>query len=157
MSSGTNISIIQLIKAGLISLDVQISNVRAQKDININIRTFLSNSEQYNNLKAEIYKTELELFNNADPNLMIYLDNKLKNLQTVEMNFISNTLFLAETLSRIEPRTDKLKRAIELFEAAKISEADTVLNESDLLNDQFNLIAFVEYQEKLIQNTGNDS
>ena len=156
MSQNTNISIIQLIKSGEISVNYELSNIRAGKDINIHVRTYLEKSDHYKEIQKHINKVRTDLKNAENIEDKLFLDKKLENLYKVENDFISNTLYLAETLSKIEPRTDKLKKAIELFEQAKIREANAILNEADLLNDQFNLIAFVEYQERRINNLEND-
>jgi len=137
-----------LIKSGDISVEFEISNLRAHKDINVHIRTYLEKSDHYKEVRKHIIQVTKELQKTESPVNRLHLNQKLQNLYKIETDLISNTLYLAETLSKIEPRTDNLKRALELFEQAEIKEADAILNEADLLNDQFNLIAFVEYQEK---------
>ncbi len=156
MPQDTNISIIHLIKSGEVSVDLEISNVRANKDINVYVRTYLEKSDHYIIIQQHIRETSADLQNAKSIRDKLHFDQKLQNLYKVEKDFIVNTLNLAETLSKIEPRTEKLKKAIELFEEGKIKKADQVLAEADLLNDQFNLIAYVEYQEKKIQNLEND-
>jgi hypothetical protein len=156
MSKNTNISIIQLIKSGEISVNFEISNIRAGKDINVNIRTYLEKSDHYQVIQQHIREAKTDMLNAEDTIDKLYFDEKLQNLYKVEKDFMSNTLYLAETLSKIEPRTERLKKAIELFDAGKIREADAILGEADLLNDQFALIAFVQYQRNKIQNLGNE-
>lgn len=151
MNTDTNISIIQLIKGGEIKVDYEVANIRAKKDINVHIRAYIQKSDYYNDLQEKIDLTLIEIEKALELNERLHLNQKLENLQKIEQDFIANTLYLAKTLSKIEPRTDKLKKAVELFEQAKIREADLLLNEADLLNDQFNLIAFVEYQEEKIK------
>lgn len=153
----TNISIIQLIKSGDISVNYEISKIKAGEGINVKIRTYLEKSDQYQEIQQHLEEAESALKNAKGMSDKIHFGEKLQNLKKVEADFVSNTLYLAETLSKIEPRTDRLKKAIELFEAAKIREADKVLSEADLLNDQFNLIAFAEYQKKKIELIENDS
>jgi len=156
MLQNTNISIIQLIRSGDFSVDYEISNIRAGKDLNINICTYLEKSDQYKEIEAKIINTKIDLKNACSIEDMLFFDQKLKNLFIVKEDFICNTIYLAETLSKIEPRTDKLKKAIDLFEIAQIYEADLILNEFDLINDQFNLIAINEYQEKKTKNIENE-
>lgn len=156
MASNTNISIIQLIKSGDISVNYEISKIKAGEGINIKIRTYLEKSDHYQEIQNHLKEAKSALENAKTLADKLHFGEKLENLKKVETDFISNTLYLAETLSKIEPRTERLKKAIELFEAGKIREADKVLSEADLLNDQFNLIAFAEYQKKKINRLEND-
>lgn len=156
MPKDTNISIIQLIKSGEISVSFEISNVRANRDINVYVRTYLEKSDHYTEIQQHISQIKADMQKAKKLSDKLHFDQKLQTLYKVEEDFIANTLYLAETLSKIEPRTEKLKKAIALFEETKIREADTVLAEADLLDDQFNLITYVEYQEKKIQNLEND-
>lgn len=156
MPKDTNISIIQLIKSGEISVSFEISNVRANRDINVYVRTYLEKSDHYTEIQQHIRQTKADMQKADSLSDKLHFDQKLQNLYKVEQDFIANTLYLAETLSKIEPRTEKLKKAIALFEEGKIREADAILAEVDLLDDQFNLITYVEYQEKKIQNLEND-
>lgn len=156
MSQNTNISIIQLIKSGEISVNFEISKIRADKGINVHIRTYLEKSDHYKVIQQHISEAKSAMEKAESIADRLHFGEKLENLHKVEKDFISNTLYLAETLSKIEPRTERLKKAIQLFEEAKIREADAILGEADLLNDQFNLIAFVEYQRKKIQTIEDD-
>lgn len=153
----SNISIIQLIKSGDISVNYEISKIKAGEGIDIKIRTYLEKSDQYQEIQQHLEEAESALKNAKNISDKIHFGEKLQNLKKVETDFVSNTLYLAETLSKIEPRTDRLKKAIALFEVSKIREADKVLSEADLLNDQFNLIAFTKYQKKKIELLENDS
>ena len=156
MEQNTNISIIQLIKSGEISVDYEISRLKAGHDINVHIRTYLRKSDHYQAIKEHIQETEADI-ERADSTLdKLHFDKKLQHLYKVEKDFICNTIYLAGTLSDIQPRTERLKKAIMLFEEAKINEADVLLAEEDLLNDQHNLLAFVIYQKNKIINLEND-
>jgi hypothetical protein len=57
----TNISIIQLIKSGEISVNFEISNIKAHKDINVHIRSYLKKSVQYNEIQEHIAEAEIKL------------------------------------------------------------------------------------------------
>ncbi len=151
MPKDIHISIIQLIKESEISIDYEISNIRANKDVNLHIYTYLKKSNYFNELQDKISEVQAELADAKTLNDELFFSQKLQNLLKVEKDFIVNTLYLAHTLSRIEPRSNKIKKAIELFEQAKIDEADSWLDEADLLNDQYNLIVFIEYQERKLK------
>lgn len=156
MTKNTNISIIQLIKASEISVEYEIANIRSDKDINIHISTYLRKSDYFNDLQKHMRQVRTEMNKAEKLSDKLHLDQKLQYLHKIEQDFIANTLYLAQTLAKIEPRTDKLKKTIELFEQAKIMEADAMLNEADLLNDQYNLLAFVEYQAHKIKRLEDD-
>lgn len=149
--SNTNISIIQLIKSREISVGYEISNLQSARGIHVYIRAYLNKVNHYWDIKKYIAETQQQRLKTSDLQESLQLDDKLQNLYKIETDYITNVLYLAETLSKIEPRTDRLKKTIELFEAGKISEADANLREVDLLNDQHNLICLVEYLESQIK------
>lgn len=155
MPNTTHISIIQLIKSGKISVTHEISKIRAGKDINIYIRTYLEKSDHYRAIQQHIGEATTAFQQAQNLADQLHFDEKRQQIYQIEKDFICNTLYLADTLSKIDPRTERLKKAIQLFEEAKISEADAVLAEADLLNDQFALLAFVEYQKNKIQTLTN--
>jgi len=115
MSTNTNISIIQLIKSGDISVNYEISRIKAGEGIDIKIRSYLEKSDHYQEIQQHIKEAEIALKDAKSMTDKLHFGEKLENLKKVETDFISNTLYLAETLSKIEPRTDRLKKAIELF------------------------------------------
>lgn len=156
MNKDQNISIIQLIKAGKVDVSYEVRQLRAKGDINVNICSYLKRVNQYTALRVSIDKVIQERNNAKGEEDKLHFEQKLQNLYKVEEDFIANTLYLAEALSKINPRTDKLKQAVAFFEEGKINEADNVLNEVDLLNDQHNLIFFVEYQELRVNILRND-
>jgi hypothetical protein len=145
----TNISIVQLIKVGDFNVDFEISNIRAGKDINISIKNYLKKSLDYQSIREQIQKSESDL-KNASISEKLYYSEKLQNILKIQQDFIVNTLLLAGAFSTLDIRTERLRKAIELFESGKIVEADLILNEEDLLNDQANLIPFAIYLEKKI-------
>ena len=157
MPQNTNVSIIQLITSGEISVQYEISKIKASEGINIQIRNYLEKSNHYQIIQQHIINTKEDLQNAESITDKLHLSGKLQNLYKVKKDFVCNTLYLAETLSKIEPRTNKLRKAYQFFEEAKIREADAILNEVDLLNDQFGLLALVRYQKIKINSIENDS
>lgn len=154
MSKDTNISIIQLIKNGKISVNLEISNIEAQKNVNIYVRQYLNRSPDYLEIKQQIDLSKKYL-QNAKGKEKETLTSKLDHLLKVEKDFIINALLLAELFSKVEARTVRLKEAFQLFEEGKIKAADKKLPADDLINDQFHLITYVEYKEaklKLLEN-----
>lgn len=156
MSYEQNISIIQLIKNGEISVEVEVSHVRAKEDVDVKILSYFHKVDYYNDISGLIDSTKEELAKSNDSNHSDYLQEKIKNLSKVKSDYIQNALYLAQTLAEINPNNERLKKAIVLFDAGKIKEADNLLDEADLLNDQYNLIAFISYQEKKIKLIENE-
>ena len=146
MEQNTNISIVQLVKAGELDVHLEISKIRARQDINISVKNYLKKSPDYQTLAEQVRGAEEDL-RNAPENEKLFYGERLENIRKVEQNFIVSTLLLAKTFSKLEIRTERLAQALSLFEEGLIKEADKILNEADLLNDQFNLIAFAEYLE----------
>lgn len=151
MLPNTNISIIQLIKTGDISVDVEIESIRAKGDINTTIKSYLSKLDYYNEILELIQQAQSDLQNAFANEEIIFYEAKLESLFKVKQDYIVNALYLAEALANMNARTDKLQKAIILFEAGNIKEADRTLYEADLLNDQYALIVFVNYQEKKVK------
>lgn len=147
MHKDSNISIIQLIKSGEISVNYEINQIKAKGEINVKIRSYLERSNQYHVIQKQISKTMMDLQKAKNKLDRLHLGEKLQSLYQVEKDFVSNVLYLAGTLSKIKPHTDKLKKAIKFFDEGNIREADAVLLEADLLNDQFALIALKAYQK----------
>lgn len=148
MQKNTNISIVQLVKSGEIDVNFEISNLRAGKDINVSIKNFLKISPDYKTLAEQTRNVENDLRNAPDSEKNFYSE-RLESIRKVEEDFVVNTLLLAETFTKLEIRTQRLAEALALFEEGRIKEADEVLKEADLLNDQFNLIAYAEYLENI--------
>ncbi len=148
MEQNTNISIVQLVKAGELDVHLEISKVWAKQDINISVKNYLKKSPDYQTLAEQVRGAEEDL-RNAPENEKLFFGERLENILKVEQDFIVSTLLLAETFSKLEIRTERLAQALRLFEEGLIKEADKILNEADLLNDQFNLIAYAGYLESL--------
>lgn len=152
----TNISIIRLIQTSDLDVNYEISNIRAGGNINIYIRKYLNKTDHYKVIQNHIIETKTKLTIESDVSNNEYLEKKLRNLKKVKEYFIINTLYLAEALSKINPRTDRLRKAINYFEIGEIMNADDILNEAELINDQHNLIALVEYKENKIKTLENE-
>ncbi|MEX0288050.1 MAG: hypothetical protein AB3N14_02985 [Flavobacteriaceae bacterium] len=154
MSKNTNISVIQLIKDGEISIDLEIEKIHANKDVNVNVRKFLGRSSDYQAIKKRIEEAEAEREKSQGEEL-IFLEKKVHDLKVAEKDYITNALLLAKAFSEIEVPTERLRKAMELFEKGQIKQADELLVIADLLDDQFNLLVLIEYKEaklKLLEN-----
>lgn len=152
----TRISLVQLIKSGDISVSLEISRVQAKKDIHVYVRQYLNQSPEYKDIKREIEKAENALQQASDENFAFF-STHLEHLRKVEKDFIINALLLGKLFSEIPIRTERLRKALQLFEEGKIKEADAILKTDELLNDQFALILIVEYKEAKLKLLQHDS
>lgn len=143
-----NISIIQYIKNGSISVNTEISNVKANLDVNIRVQQFLMNSADYQLIYQEILWKRNQIDSGNNLNRKLHLSKELNHLFTLEKEFVLDILQLADVFSKLEIRTERLKRAMKLFDQGRFKEADAALIESELSSEQFNLLVQVEYLEK---------
>ncbi len=143
----TNIGILQYIKNGQIAVDVEISKIKAGRHINVRVQQFLMSSPDYQKLFGEIERKQNQIKTVNDTERKIHLSNELNNLLELEKIFKVDILHLAGVFSKLEIRTERLRQAMELFDAGRFKEADAILAEEDLSNDQFNLLILVDYWE----------
>lgn len=149
MFKDKNFTIIQLIKSGDIDINLEISNVKANKDIHFSLKQYLKKSPDFEKIKKQISDLEKIRIKGQGVN------GKLEALYKIEKDFILNAFYLAKTFSTMQVRSDRLKKAVALFELGKIREADAILKESELVNDQIDLFIYAEYLENLINLKNN--
>ncbi|GAA3623253.1 hypothetical protein Q4Q40_22170 [Flavivirga jejuensis] len=143
----TNISILQYIKNGSISINTEISNIKADLDTNIKIKQFFMNSIDFQKLHLEINQKRNQLKIEEEIKMKEHFSNELDKLYRLEKAFKIDILYLADIFSKLEIKTERLKKARDLFDQGRFKEADTILIESELSSDQFNLLLQVEYLE----------
>ncbi len=143
----TRIGILQYIKGGEISVDHEISNLKAGRDINIKIRDFFSNSPDYQKLQAQIQEAQSQLDAAKGTQDRLFYSQKVNDLLEFEKEFKADVLQLANTFSQMELRTERLRQAAELFDQGRFKDADAILKEEDLANDQHNLLIYLDYLE----------
>lgn len=145
-----NIGLLQYIKSGEISVENAISNVKAGQDINIRIKQFFMNSPDYQKLFSEIDRKKTQLENETNEMKRLHFSQELNNLAKLEKEFQVDVLRLADVFSKLEIKTERLQRSSNLFDQGNFKEADAMLGESDLSNDQFNLLIQADYLEQRI-------
>jgi len=143
----TRISILQYIKGGLISVDTEISNIKANLDVNVRIQKFLMKSIDYQELYNEINNKRKLLDIREISKNDLQISKELNLLLTLEKEFIIDTLNLADVFSKLDIRTKRLKKCVHLFNQGKFKEADALLIESELMDEQFNLLIQLEFLE----------
>lgn len=145
---GTNISIIQYIKNGSLSVTTEIANIRGHRNVDIIVKQFFANSADFQNLMHEIVHKREQLHKKKNRKRESHLNEELNKLLKLEMEFKIEILNTAKIFSKLETNTDRIKKARDLFEEGKFREADGILTETDLSDDQFNLLVRAEYLEQ---------
>lgn len=146
-SDGDNqISILLYIKNN-VNLEVEIQNIQSGHHTDQVINRYFQNSPDYQKLFDRITAQREKVIGlaNAGGNIYFHEAKKLSELEENEKEFKSGTLRLAETFLKIEPRTERLKKARELFEQGRILDADAILIAEDMQNEQDDLIAQMDY------------
>jgi len=146
----TNISILQYIASSGVSIDTEIKNIQSGKQTDIVINQFFQRSPDYLRLLEKIKEQDSKVSSlkaSAAENWKFEAD-KLQQLKDAEQHFKSDALRLANLFLKIKPRTERLQQARALFEEGKFKEADQVLKEEDLMNDQDELFAMMDYYEQ---------
>lgn len=147
LGQDTNISIIQYFKTGETSIENEISNIQAEKDIDIKVRQYFINSPDYQQLQKILKIKEQQLLNLKELSKRKFLIKELENLRILEKEFKLDTLRLIHFFTRIKIKTKRLEQVKKLINEGKLKEADSILIESDLSNDQFNLLLQADYLE----------
>lgn len=145
-----NIGILQYITDYHINIETQISNIKAGLDTDIVIDEFFHKSPDYLRLAEKVQAQEAKVLQLSTSKSEEWYAQAaiLQQLKEAEKQFRSNALSLADTFIKIKPRTERLKQARSLFEEGKFSEADKILREEDLSNDQDELFAQMDYYEQ---------
>ncbi|MEL7119300.1 MAG: hypothetical protein AAFO07_07665 [Bacteroidota bacterium] len=143
----TNVSLLHYIKTGKVTVDYEISKIEAGGDINLIVKRFFMNSPDYQKLSTEIESKANQLEQEQDPSKKTHLLSALKHLLEIEKNFKIDILKLAKVFSSLKTRTERLRKAVILFDEGRFVEADQILIETELYEDHFNLITLVDYLE----------
>jgi hypothetical protein len=145
--NNTNIGILLYIKNN-ISIAHEIKRIESGQSSDVRINSYFQNSpdylklqqrisQQYEKIKGEgsqLTKEELE-----------YEKKMLKNLNEADSLFKTNALKLAGFFLKIRSRTPTLEKAVNLFEQGLIEQADKIIDDQDLLDDQEILLAQMAY------------
>ncbi|MBS1515363.1 MAG: tetratricopeptide repeat protein, partial [Bacteroidetes bacterium] len=105
--------------------------------------------EEYHTLKIKIAETK------DNQELLIALNGKLEFVLKQKKEFEQGVIKLAETFSRIEINTDRLKKAQKLFSEGKFTEADEILKSEELKDEQDKLLGAEETLEEKLESVKN--
>jgi len=149
-----NLTILTYIKTNDVSIEYEIENIQAGLDIDLVIKDYFYRSPDYQKLQKRINQQRnkvLELETTGGEKHQ-YEAKKLAEFERAQQAFKVGALQLADTFLKIKVRTERLKKARDLFEQGLILEADKVLVAADLMNDQDSLIAQMDYlQQRKLQ------
>ncbi|MEO1385629.1 MAG: hypothetical protein AAFV78_20600, partial [Bacteroidota bacterium] len=136
------------------------SQVNAKGDIIVDgiKATNIYYNADYKALVEEIEEQEEEYKRIPEDDLAWRLkkSQKLEALKKRQRDFRQEIIRLAETFTRIEIKSERLKQAKILFEAGKFKEADTLLNYDDLKGDQERLLHIKEENEGALRINANE-
>ena len=142
----TKISIVQLIRAKEVSVNLEIERIRADEGVSIAVEQFFLKCPDYVEILQKLEETE-RLMEAASPQDKPFYNKKLSSLKEIETDFRVNTLLMCRLFAAQTFTSEKLKKAEALFCEGRIHEANQLLEESTLLDDQFYLIFIADYYE----------
>ncbi|MGC4038408.1 MAG: tetratricopeptide repeat protein [Chitinophagaceae bacterium] len=119
-------------------------NVAGDKIIN----NILGKSVEYNGLLDRITELETDMKKIDDPEYLLKKSKLLNDARQDLQSFKQGIIRLAETFSKIEINTERLRMAREFFETGKLKEADALLAAETLKSDQVSLLEKRESLEK---------
>ena len=143
------ISILQYLSSDEVSIELEIKNISSGQDTNVTINQFFHTSPDFLALEAKVTKQRSIVFSlESEKSERWFAETKkLEHLEEGLKQFKADALRLGDTLLKIKPRTERLRKARELYELGRFKEVDKLLDESDLTNDQDELFALMDYYE----------
>lgn len=143
-----NITILQYLKQ-YSNPQIEIEHIKAKRNVSIEIDQYFHRSPDYMALLTRIRKAEEKLATITDHCSGDYQKSEeyLQDLYKLEESFKIDVLHLADIFLRINVKSERLTKAIQLFEEGHIKEADAILAEEDLIKDQNDLLIATDYWE----------
>ncbi|MEO6521848.1 MAG: hypothetical protein ABIN91_09225 [Mucilaginibacter sp.] len=139
-----DISILQFLKLHS-SPAIEINNIKANRDISVKVDQFFHTIRHYQELQSKIIKQEEAITDskNNDNEAKQYLNELYELLKKLKVDVI----LLADIFLNLSITSIRLEKARTLFEQGYIEEANNILDETDLSNDQENLLIAADYLE----------
>ncbi len=153
----STISILTYIRKN-IDLNITIDQINSGQDTDIVINNYFQNSPSYKKLLAKI-EAQKELLHSLNQSSGRYQleTKKLADLEQSTQDFKVNALRLADTFLLISSDSERIRKAKAYFEQGLIEEADKMLVETEMLEDQESLIAQMDYIMNRIEFLKNNS
>ena len=117
------------------NLNLQNSPVGAIGDHNQVTQNFIVQSADYQALMARIKDKKRLLRLETDPLEKLEISGELEQLETQLEQFKENIVRLAETFSKIEINTERLRQAKDYFDQGQFREADAILQAEEMVKD----------------------
>jgi hypothetical protein len=99
-------------------------------------------------MEARVRELQADLQGMLEPERRLEKSQRLAEAMDKLEQFKAGVMRLAETFLRIEVRSERLMKAKEYFEAGLFREADALLGEGELKEDQSKLMAAREMKER---------
>lgn len=151
--------------------DAKGTNIFAGEGNTVNVTQIFGKSPEYAELKKRLdglqaaiakkaeqcQKFKEKNYDQADQDAcraeLIALNAERDSVQKIETRFREDVIRLAETFSRIEINSERLRLAKKFFEEGKISEADNVLNAKEMKEEGDALLYQKERAQQTLQTT----
>lgn len=147
----THISILLYIEKN-VQIEQQIGVIESGGITDIVINNYFQNSPDYQRIQSKIHDQaeKVKALTRPGNNSTVYAIeiSRLEALQKAANLFRASALRLAATFIKITTNSERLIAARSLFDRGLIAQADEILREEDLLNDQQSLLAQMEYYQK---------
>ena len=117
------------------NLNLQNSPVGAIGDHNQVTQNFIVQSPDYQALMAGIKDKKRLLRLETDPLEQLEISGELQQLEAQLEQFKENIVRLAETFSKIEINTERLRQAKDYFDQGQFREADAILQAEEMVKD----------------------
>jgi hypothetical protein len=131
---------------------MEISNMVSGQITDVVIGEYFQTSADYQKLQKRITQQDIKVqqlsANEKDGEACDTETMKLQQLKKGEVSFRTNALRLAESFLKIKNDTERLQKAKMLFEKGYILEADKVLVEWEIIDDQETLLAQMHYLQQ---------
>jgi tetratricopeptide (TPR) repeat protein len=112
------------------------------------VNYFASHDYQQLIKKIKELEEDLQVIPGSEVQIRLQKSKKLEELKEQEQVFKQDILRLAETFSKIEINTDRLRQAKAYFEQGKFKKADEMLKVNEMLQDQERLLEARRQKER---------
>jgi lipopolysaccharide biosynthesis regulator YciM len=145
------------INENLLSINDNTSTINMQNVFadTLKINQIINNSTEYKNILEDIDQQKV-LLKYIPKSEIIERQNaaqKLSDLKKQEKQYKQDIMELALKFTDIDINSERLSVAKQLFENGDVSQADSILNEADLFEEQTTLLNAEKLQQKTLENT----
>ena len=132
------------------SPNIEICNIQSNRDTSIVVEQFFHRSPDYLELVERLQKQRI-VFQSLPVELVeqrLIESENLNKLEELIRMFKIDVLQLADIFLKIDLNSSRLIQARQMFEQGLFKEADAILKEEELVQDQHNLLTALDYLEQ---------